>query len=134
MGSGNVNTGEFETFDQDNLAFSDLHQAALASGSIPAVFPPQHFKDMVLMDGGTIYNINIISAVQQCLEIVDDYSKIILDVAICAKDKETGMEVQRDALANYLHAWMIKRHGEGLDAIQWQKAAFPEVNYRYLFY
>ena len=86
------------------------------------------------MDGGTIYNVNLISAVQQCIEVVDDYSKIIVDVAICAKDKETGMDVQKDALANYLHAMEMKRHGEVLNAIQWQKAAFPEVNYRYLFY
>ena len=64
LGSGNVNTGEFVTFDQTNTSFADLHQAALASGSIPAIFPPQHFKDMVLMDGGTIWDVNIVSAVQ----------------------------------------------------------------------
>lgn len=67
VGSGSVNTGDFVTFDQDNTSFADLHQAALASGSIPGVFPPQHFKDMILMDGGTIYDVNLISAVEQCL-------------------------------------------------------------------
>ena len=35
------------------------------------------------MDGGTVYNINIEAAVRQCMEIVDDESKIIVDVYIC---------------------------------------------------
>ena len=64
VGSASVNDGEFVTFDQNNTAFEDLHNAALASGSIPGVFPPQLFKGMVLMDGGTIWDVNIISAVQ----------------------------------------------------------------------
>ena len=84
VASGDANTGDFVTFDQTNMPFSNLHQAALASGSIPGVFPPQLMGDMALMDGGTIYDVNVVSAVQQCLEIVDDESKIIIDIAICS--------------------------------------------------
>ena len=35
------------------------------------------------MDGGTVYNINLEGAVQQCLDLVDSESKIIVDVFIC---------------------------------------------------
>ena len=69
--------------DQDNTAFEDLAQSALSSGSIPAVFPPQYLKGHIFMDGGTVWDANLTSAVNQCLEIVDDVADIILDVAIC---------------------------------------------------
>jgi len=36
------------------------------------------------MDGGTVWDVNPISAVQQCLEIVDDVKDIIIDVALCS--------------------------------------------------
>lgn len=38
-----INTGEFVEFNQDNTSYFDYAQAGLASGSIPGVFPPQHF-------------------------------------------------------------------------------------------
>ena len=87
LGAGNVDNGDFETFDQVNTPFDELHYAALASGSIPGVFPPVQWRDMNLMDGGTIYDVNINSAVHQCLDLVEDESQIIIDVAICAPEK-----------------------------------------------
>ena len=36
------------------------------------------------MDGGTVYNINVEGAINSCMDgIVDDESKIIVDVLIC---------------------------------------------------
>jgi len=35
------------------------------------------------MDGGTVYNINIESAIRQCLTKVDDESQIIVDALFC---------------------------------------------------
>ena len=40
IGAVDANTGDSVKFDQDNTAFADLHQRALASGSIPLIFPP----------------------------------------------------------------------------------------------
>ena len=38
-----ANTGDYEVFDQTNVTFEELPQAGFSSGSIPTVFPPQHF-------------------------------------------------------------------------------------------
>ncbi len=82
--SENVNTGEYHLFTKDNITFGDeLAQAALASGSIPGVFQPRPFKGNLYMDGGTTWNVNIVSAVQGCMTKVDSYDKIIVDVMIC---------------------------------------------------
>ena len=120
MASANVETGEYETFTQDNVAWADYHHAALASGSIPGVFPPQHFKNMVLMDGGTIWDVNIDSAIQQCYDMgVTDHANIIVDIAICGNVKAAPSEVHKDALANYLDGYLIKKSYESMNSIQW---------------
>ena len=87
------------------MDFGLLHQGALASGSIPGVFKPQFFDGRYLMDGGTVIDVNVPSAVEQCLELVDDESKIIIDIAICGPGKGTGaFEPGRNSATNYLDA------------------------------
>ena len=79
-----VNTGEYVSFNQTNLEFEEIPQAAVSSSSIPGVFPPQHFKGHLLMDGGTVWDIDAFSAVEQCLDIVDDVTDVIVDVLMCS--------------------------------------------------
>ncbi len=48
------------------------------------MFPPQtFFKGKVHVDGGPAYGVDVVSAVSRCREIVDDDSKIVLDVILC---------------------------------------------------
>ena len=85
MAAENVENGEYTLFTRYNITFGDeLATAALASSSIPTVFPPMHFQDKYFMDGGTTWNVNISSAINGCLEQVDDESQITVDILICA--------------------------------------------------
>jgi predicted acylesterase/phospholipase RssA len=59
----NVETGDYETFTEENVTVDELPKAALASGSIPVIFPPMHLHGMILMDGGTVWNANVNTAV-----------------------------------------------------------------------
>ena len=68
-----VNTGSYVTFNE-STPFADLPTAVVSSSSIPFVFPHRHFDGRILMDGGTVWNTNMISAVNRCMEIVDDES------------------------------------------------------------
>ena len=61
-------------------------------------------ENMTLMDGGTIYDVNVVSAIQQCMEVVDDESKITIDIAICSPPGNEGFDVTRNAADNYLRA------------------------------
>ena len=62
--AGDVNTGEYVTMDQTNCAFEDLPTCMLSSASIPGVFQPRSWGGHdYLMDGGTIWDINIDSAI-----------------------------------------------------------------------
>jgi len=52
---------------------------------MPFAFPHIYWEDKVLIDGGTIWNLDISSAVKRCQEIVGDkLEKITLDVVFCS--------------------------------------------------
>ena len=64
IGSVNVEDGLFTVWDQKSIQYSDLAEAAVASASIPGVFPPHYWEGKGrFMDGGTVYNLNIDSAI-----------------------------------------------------------------------
>ena len=59
VGAGNANNGDFETFDQSNTTWDELHTAVIGSSSIPGIFKPTVWKGMSLTDGGTHFNANL---------------------------------------------------------------------------
>lgn len=88
IGTVNVETGEFTTFNRDNITFGEeLATAAVCSSSIPIVFPPTHFRDSYFIDGGTVWDVNISSAINGCLDLVDDQTKITVDILICGNSE-----------------------------------------------
>lgn len=78
-----ANTGEEIQYNEKNTAWGDFAQAALASSSVPGIFPPQAFEGHMLIDGMTAWNTNVEDAIQRCKEITTDESKITVDVLIC---------------------------------------------------
>lgn len=63
-----ANSGDYVTFTEKNTTFDELPQSCASSGSIPVAFAPQHFKGIMGMDGGTVWDVNIDSAVNYCLD------------------------------------------------------------------
>jgi len=56
-----VNTGNYHVWDETE---ADISKAIVSSASIPFIFPSQKWSDgMVVMDGGTVYNTNLVTAV-----------------------------------------------------------------------
>jgi len=71
----------------------------MASSSIPGIFPPTHYHDMVLMDGGTIDDVNIVAAINECHDLgFTDETKIIIDVCICGPGYDASFKPSADAL------------------------------------
>lgn len=63
------------------------------------------------MDGGTVWNLNLIDAVDKCLEIVEDQEHVVLDVIITEflelnKEEKTW----RSALWNYNRKQEIRKY------------------------
>ena len=78
-----ANTGDYIAMTQKDTTVDFLAQSAVASGSLPGIFPPQHLNGNIFFDGGTVYNVNIASAVNQCLDDGFSQEDIIIDVLIC---------------------------------------------------
>ena len=132
-GSIDANTGRFITMNQTNCEFEDLPTCTLASGSIPAALPPQHWNGHILADGGTLWDINIDSAINQCLDIVDDPADIIIDIIICWDHTPNKQEVSKDAFTNWKSARNIRDYWFGPASIEQEKRSHINVNYQYYF-
>jgi len=81
-----ANTGDYIAMTDKDTKFEDLAQSALSSGSIAVALPPQHLNGHIFIDGGSVWNVNLSTAVEQCMEVVEDYADIIVDVAVCGYD------------------------------------------------
>ena len=82
------------------------------------------------MDGGTVWNINIIDAVEQCLNQGYKGEDVILDMYICGFSNVT----YENATQNGLHNWMRKRdmnsYYNGVNSIIENMQVYPNVQYR----
>lgn len=81
-----ANRGIYVTFNETN---PDPIKAIISSASIPFAFPHQFWnesgaEDVVCMDGGTMYNENLVSAVTRCREQVEHDSQITIDIIVCS--------------------------------------------------
>ena len=130
MSAVDVNTGSYLLFDETT---DDPVKAVLSSASIPFVFPNQKWGGHVAMDGGTVFNLNMVSAVHRCREIVDDDSMINIDILMCSAGKEAqeGWEYKNKAVSNFLRYQDIKSAYESNDDVREFMKAFPKVNFRY---
>ena len=71
------------------------------------------------MDGGTVWNINISSAINGCISLgVEDLSKITVDLFICGTEGINENWIPGHTLDNYLRRIAITRYYNGGNAIQ----------------
>jgi hypothetical protein len=83
------------------------------------------------MDGGTVYNTNLVSAINTCREQVDDDSEITIDIIICDSTELDSWTDQSNALANYMRFKELKDYHDKVADVYDFKMAYPKVNYRY---
>lgn len=127
-----VNSGKYVTFDE---SAPNPVQSVVASASIPFIFPHQDFtiegQSVVCMDGGTVWNTNLVSAVQRCRDQVDDDSEITLDIVICGGKEMSESHDSKNAYSNFLRFRDIRDYYNSMGDIVEFKQAFPNVNYRH---
>lgn len=132
--SANVNTGEYTEFDQTNLDFKDLPEAALCSASIPVVFPPHQWTNKgVFMDGGTEYNINLESAIRQCEDMGYEQSQIVIDSLFCGfTDLPETIEDGDKTWEYFFRKRDLSKYYHNSGSIAYTMAAHPDVTMRYV--
>jgi hypothetical protein len=83
------------------------------------------------MDGGTIFNLNIVGAVQRCREIVDQDSKITIDIAVCDSHTLSNWTDSGNTIGNFIRRMNINNFQKSMEDIYAFKQSFPEVHFRY---
>lgn len=74
--------------DLDEFPYDDkISKYVQASTAIPVIFPYMNDGARTWIDGGVIAGLDAISAVLRCKELVQDESKIIVDVIILDESK-----------------------------------------------
>ena len=97
------------------------------------LFQPRHWNGHTLMDGGTAWGVNVSSAINQCLELVDDPSDIIIDILICGYYPPVRGTVSGKAGNNYQTAQDIKSYYSTMGEVLQDLTATEGIQYRYLF-
>jgi len=135
MGSTEWNSGTFHVF---NETIYDPAKATMSSGSIPLAFPQVKWQkeDWFMGDGGAMHTFNIVSAIQRCRELVDDDSKISLDVILTLSQPGSIAPYPKHNLTldldNLRRKHTIhKNYHDARDLAEYMKG-FPDVNFRYL--
>ena len=125
-----VNSGDYKVFYENS---TDPVKAIVSSASIPFTFPQQVWDDgVVCMDGGTVWNTNLVSAIERCKEIVDDESEITLDIVMCSRQSLPEWDDKDSTMNNYMRFKDIKQYNDNMDDIFEFKKAYPSVNFRHL--
>ena len=124
-----VETGNYVLWNETT---SQPAKAAVTSASIPFVFPLQTWSNgLKVMDGGAVWNTNLVSAVQRCKETVKTESEITLDIIVCDNNSLDKWEDQKNSLGNYLRYNELKGYHDNVaDILEFMKA-YPDINYRY---
>jgi len=122
-------TGNYHVFNETT---NDPVKAIISSSSLPAIFPHQVWPDgVVCMDGGTVWNTNLASAIQRCEELVDDHSQITIDVIICQDYEIATWTDQGNAMNGFQRFTNIQGHYRDISDVYDLMTIFPDVNYRY---
>jgi len=135
VGTVNINDGTFHKFDQTNTSYADMARAAFSSASIPTVFPPYNWEGKGLfVDGSTATNINVEDAITQCKELVDDESKITIDILLCGGANQSTKDWQDvgQTIPDYLRGRSIRGQFHGGNTVADARKAHPDVNFRYV--
>ena len=129
-------TGDYLIFNE-TLSNKDKINGVMTSSAIPFAFESQHWdwngRTVVGIDGGSVWNLNLATAIQRCQEIVDDDSKITLDIIDCFTSSAPPYEGKDKtrAIDNYNRYFDLKNYHTGIADTAEVMMEFPKVNYRH---
>ena len=79
------------------------------------------------MDGGTVWNTNLESAIERCREIVDRDEDIVMDVIICSDGKLEVINATDNTINNYMRSWSLSSYHKSVGDVREQLRANPKV-------
>lgn len=85
------------------------------------------------MDGGTMWDVNLDSAVNYCLDQGYTEEQIIVDILVCYGDTSNSSMQIGGAMANFRDAHRIHHYYNNLNSLTAEMEAYPNINIRSYF-
>ena len=125
-----ANSGMFTVFNETD---PEPIKAIMSSAAIPFIFPNVKYQetDQVMIDGGIVYTVDLVTAVKRCREQVTDDSQIVVDVIHCNGPKLEALKNTRNARDNYMRYKLIKDYNNAMMDFLGFMRAYPKVDFRY---
>jgi hypothetical protein len=79
------------------------------------------------MDGGTVWNTNLVSAVDKCKEMGHEDKDIILDIILCDQASISTESDTGNAINNFLRYYSIESYYSGLNDVLEFKKSRPDI-------
>jgi len=130
IGTSDFNTGTLRLFNE-SIGVQGLMEVVMCSSAMPALFPYQNYSGTEFCDGGCILNLNIFSAVERCLEEVDDPSQVIVDSIFLTGDHLEANTSSYTTIGVMNRAKEINAYDNSMWYLFNALTAYPTVNFRY---
>jgi predicted acylesterase/phospholipase RssA len=130
VGITNILTGAFD----ENIASldSNLQDVIFASFSYPGFFPPAETLGSSFFDGSVIWDLDIFSAVNKCLETHSD-TDVVVDVIMTSRKTLKTVDASNfNALQMLFRYLEVARYYGVMDSLLRAQFAYPHINFRYL--
>jgi hypothetical protein len=132
VGLTDVLTGQYQDFYAGDLVGSELAQVMLGSFDYAGFFAPEAALGAEWFDGSTVWDIDIFSAVNKCLEthLPED---VVVDVVMTnsrnLKQVDASNYKSIDMLWRFLH---VTRYYNTMDGLLRAQFAYPTINFRHI--
>lgn len=130
VGITNVLTGAF----QDNTETLDTYlvDVMFASFSYAGFFPPAESMDGTWFDGSVIWDLDIFSAVNRCLE-THDQKDVVVDVLLTSEKVLKIVDASNyNSIEMGLRFLAVSRYYGHMDGLLRAQFAYPEVDFRHI--
>ena len=131
MGITDVLTGTYKDILADDLNLN-LIDIMFASFSYAGFFPPSESMGSSWFDGSVIWDLDIFSAVNKCLE-THSAADIVVDVVLTStKTLKVVDASQYNSLQMLFRFLEVERYYSVMDGLLRAQFAYPDVNFRYI--
>ena len=131
VGATSLNSGTFKNYDE-SIGASNLVNAVMSSAAPPFFFPYVIFQGDVMADGGCLINLDVFEAINKCYSIVQDYSKIVVDLLFDSKVAALPSSYSFNTLQVIGRVMQINSYIGGIWYYNQAQLAYPKTKFRYV--
>ena len=131
VGITDIITGVYKDFTGANID-ANLQDIMFASFSYAGFFPPAESMGTSWFSGNTVWNLDIFSAVNKCLETVAP-KDIVVDVILTSEKTLKQVDASNYNTVQILFRYLeVARYYSNMNGLLRAKFAYPGVNFRYV--